>query len=202
MLKPSVTRKMVSPGRSRRAGDGQHLAAVGQHRPPLRGRRLDAEPEERGRREDHRLADLERPVDDHRRDAVRQDVEDQRPWPAPSIRAASTNACSFSERTEARISRANDGTPTTVIASIAFEIDGPSVATIASASKTAREGEDDVQAAHQQVVQAAAVEAAGQPDRDAERGGEQHRRHTDDKRDLAAPDHSAQHIAQAVGAER
>ena len=55
----------------------------------------------------------------------------------PEHRAASTNACSFSERTEARISRANDGTPTTVIASIALEIDGPSVATIASASKTA-----------------------------------------------------------------
>ena len=178
---------------------------VGQHRPPLRRRRIlraEAEEAEAGDVDDRRRQ-RERPLHDHRRDRVREDVRDEdRPPRTPTERAARTKSFSRSPRIEPRSRRAKIGICVTpdrdhdLDEARAEHRDDP------DREQQAGDREHDVHQAHDDGVDPAADVAGDRAEHEPDREADGDRDDADQQRVAGAVDDARELVAARAGRRR
>ncbi len=189
-------------------GPGRDVEIVARgldHQPPGGLRRLRAEPEERqARLRQDREGEADRRLDDDRRQDVGQNVpDDHRMVRRPRPRARPRHRASATTRSASpRMMRARNGVKATPMAMIVLGTLGPSMALMVSASSSAGKLSSVSTRRISTIVDPAAIKARDQPQRQAEREADQHRRHRRSQRGPRAEHDAIEQVAaELIGAE-
>src|SRR6267378_4124311 len=184
---------------------GLMVAAGRDHESPRRRRRLHAEPEEGQRRlQQDRVGHEERGVDDQPRDDVRQDVTAQERPAGRAQGAGRADVLRLAQRQHRAAHDARDGrhAPDTD-GDRRVEHAGPEHGHDRQRQQQIREGEQDLDSAHEHGVDPAARETGERAQQQAAPERDEHREHAHQQRHARAVDHAGENVApELVGAEQ
>ena len=186
-------------------GEQERLAPLREHRPPIRRRRLHAEPEERQSRQ------IEQRVTEVQVDCAtivgatfgRTCASAVRPPLNPWILHASTYGFDRSARTTPRTTRASSGMYVIAIAIVAVRKPAPNVATMTMASRSGGKREHQIPQAREDGVHEPASVAGEQAERHADGGRDDDDEQRPEQAQARADDDPGEDVAaRIVGAER